>query len=694
MATKKEERERKIVASVMDTIKNCNAQTLPIRNKWRDNFDIFLYGTPTDHKKEWQVKLSINKLGNAARTMQGELVSKLVNQPDWYSLEPRSPDNKEAEFLAPAFKKMLDYYLASSNFKRHCGSHFLMALIAMGTTYIGWTQRMVQNPEYVLKKTEKERERIQKRLASKVENPQFVDDSLSGQDLEDELEKSLEDFTAEATGTTVKEAPIKPYIQIGCLDIRDINHERTQWDPNIDYMEDSMFRAFDYDTTKVKLRYLAKLGLISRKSVERIQDKKNNDSYTVTGNFKYKGTVPQAGTTQENVKITSYYGPLVIDGEVVEDKYFCLIANDSILLKDGDYPYWEPPGRHTPVISSAVRQVPYRPTGAGIGDQAAQIQKIYDSNWQLICDTFRFGISGVNVIDKSKLVDQGQLDEGVHPGITVGVRGEPDKVFKHYQLTANLENQIKPIQAVLEEAINEATGVNELQMGGNNPYSRTSASETNARVSSGQNNVNIIALDLEQNFLIPALQTSFARVLQFGISEINTNPELQSLLNEDELYELGKLAADSRMQILNQWYNVKISGFSSITDKEKQAQGDNELLQVAGSNPVVGSVLNIPELMKTLLKNRGIKEPEKLLITASTPLETVTKENELLMSGHLVIPNQNDDHEFHMQQHQALAQSPYATPEIQQHLQIHTQMLQQMQMMMQAQAEEEKGPIQ
>lgn len=681
--SRRKDREQMIIQSVCSLRDKSDAEALQIKTKWKENFDMFVYGSQNKEKSDWQTNFSVNKLQNSIRAAQGKLVNTLVNTPDWYCIEARTDLNTRAEYLAPTMKKLLDYYLSAAKFKRHAGTFFLCSLISSGNIYVGWRDRMIQNPEYVMAKSDEERRKIQKKLAKHVANPQ-VDplQNITQDQAQSELLDAIDEFMADAQGLTLDKEKIPPYVQVGGLDLIDINHEKVYWDTSVQYMEDSPWKCFEYEVNRYELNYLAKLGFFSKEKINSITSQ-GKDRDSVKRNIdrsRYNRTIDPPGTKDDLVKLTVYYGPLLDGDEIVQDKFYCIIANNGTLLKEGEYPYWEAPGYHTPVITAAVRQVPYRATGAGIGDDAVGLQKIYDSNWQLVCDTFRLGISGINVINTTNLIDRGQIAEGLYPGIVLESRVAPKDTFSRVEFNSNIEAQARPVQNMLENAIDQATGVNELMTGGTNPFSRTSAAETQARLSAGAENVNIIALDLEQNFIVPFLETAFARVLQFGMNEISLNPELQALLTTEEQSELAALTIQDRMDILNQWYSFKIKGFSSYNDKNSQAQRDNELLQIINSGGPLSQLINLPEFMKVYFKNRDIKDGDKLLMVENSPMQTIMNENQVLLSGHFVMPNPNDDHEMHIKMQGGLAQAPYATPEMQQHVMYHQQMLQQMQM--------------
>jgi len=684
-------KEKEITTSIKNLIDGCDQKTALIKNTWRENYDIFVSGTRTDEKEEWQTAFSVNKLGTSTRAAQGRLVNTIVNTPDWYKMEPVGYANTQAEVLAPTFKKLLDYYLDSAKFKRHAGTFFLCSLISQGAMYVGWKRRMIQNPEYIIKATQEQFQKEQQRIAGKVVNPQ-AETELAPEDMEARLLQALDEFVAEAQGLAVEEEDVPEWVQIGCLDLKDINHEKLYWDSNVMYMEDSLWKAFKYTVNRWELERDAQLGYFSKEKVAKISGKNDIAARSAMERRRYNNIGESPADNTDLVELTVYTGPLIIDGKVVKDRYFAVIANDDLILKDGEYPFWEPPGHHTPIVAAAVRQIPYRATGAGLGDGAVKLQKIYDSNWQLVCDTFRFGIAGVNVVNYQNLVDKSQLAEGLYPGMTLEVRGTPKESFEHIDLTSNIENQAHPVQGMLEQAIDQLTGINELMVGGSNPFSRTAAAETQARLEAGNANVNTIALDLEQNFLIPILQKCFARVLQFGLNELNTNPELQNLFSPEEMNELTRITSTARYNVLSMWYRFKIEGFSASTDQNAEMQRMNELLSIVNSGGPLASLINLPEFLKEYFKVMGVKEPNRFLIVTQSPLAIVTAENQALMTGHAVAPSESDDHEFHLQMHGPLAMGPTATPEMQEHYQMHQIAMQEQQMMMAEQQSQQQLP--
>lgn len=680
--TKRSDAEGKEVTSIVKLLEDCSERNTNVIRKWRENYDMFVYGSRFSDKQDWQVQFSVNKFASAIRTCQGELMATLINVPNWWTLKPKSNNNSKAELLRDPLYKVCNYYLDASNFKRHAGEFFLNSLISMGSAYIGWKQLLIQNPEYVLQQTKKARQETQTRLAKHVENPQ-VSDELSGDELEQSILDATNALVAAATGEErVDLAPeAKPYIQVGMIDFQDPNHERVYWDPTVSYMEDSPWKAFEYEVNLYELKQMAKLGFLSKSRVNSISREMPIEQEAAY-NIRYKSQ--QTSTTTKSagkVLVTVFMGPLIVDDEIKKDQVFYIIANRSTILKKGDYPFWEPPGHKTAVINSAVKRIPGRPTGAGIGDNALELQKVYDSNWQLICDTFRFGIAGINIVDYQSLVDKSALKEGIEPGKTIQVRGDPKKVFHREQLTANLENQVTPVQEMLRLAIEDLLGINSAMTGGPNARSRTTATETEGMLAGSQRTVNTIALDLEENYIRPLLQKVLARVLQFGLEELDSNPDLMNVLSEGEVIELKQLNDKSRMEILQTYYEFEIRGFSAKQDRAEKLTRMNEVLSIINSGGPLAMLIDLPKFMELWAELMELQSDD-ILIVKDSPLALVEAENTSLMASHMVMPSEQDDHELHLKLQGPLAAAPYATPELLQHVQMHQEILMMQQQMM------------
>lgn len=674
----KKAKEQEIVASIIGMVDKCDKDTSTIRSKWRENYNQLVNGSVFTDKEDWQSNFSLNPFAADVRAAHGRLIKILIESSEWYSLEARSPINERAMQLAPAFRTLFEHYIDRSKFTRHASSFILSALLGMGVMSIGWKPQLVMNPKYVTQKAKTLRLKEQKKLSKVVENPDIAmsDPSLVSASIE-RIFSSLPELLS--TGDLPGEGPeeeIKPFIQVGGLDIQTPNNEFFYWDTNVSYMEESSWTAAKTWMNLYEVRKLGELGFFNSKAKD-IEPVGSGFGGDYSKQKRYQGI---RKITSDKVEIVYYYGPLIINDRIEQDLVYAVIGNGSELLKYTEYPYWEPPSHKTAIIASSVKQIPHRATGAGIGDNAVAITRQYDANWQLISDQARLGVLGINILDRHKLVEPDAADEALEPGKHIQCRGNPKEVFHHIDLTSNIENQVLPIQQALRGGIQDGMGINAQLSGGAQTRSRTTAEEIRSLRTGSSDNVDTIAIDIEQGFLVAALEKMFARIVQFGLDELQKNPELKAILPEDQFEALSRITEEERIEILNQFYTFKIQGFSGRQDKDEKLARYNEFLSTVAGNPAMSAVVDPVKATTHWLRLAEMQESD-ILLAPDNEYRRVISENQVLMSNHMIEPNPEDDHQLHLKIHGPLAMGPNATPAARLHMEMHMQELQQQQAM-------------
>lgn len=682
MARKKrlsQKKREKVVNSIVSLAEGVEEETQTIRKKWRDNHEMFEHGTKFYDKQSWQSSFSINKLGASIRAAQARLRRILIANSDWYDLDPVNPDDPIAADLALPLKKLLNYYLEASNFKRYASTFILQTLVSMGCMYVGWKKRTIRNPEWVSKNAEAMRRRMAEQAAKSglVDNVD-VSEPLSEDEMEERVNRAIQALQEDlqAAPTEAEDEDIPPYIQIGGLDLHIPIAENVGWDTGVNYLEDSELQYYRTTMRVHQLKQWAKLGLFDKKAVDALIEErahKSDRSYLIDRTYRAKFHQSSKIDSQE-VELLVYFGPLISEDKVEEECIACVIGNESHLLAYDDYPFWEPSDQKGPLVMAAAREIPHRAVGAGIGDTAVNLQRALDANYTLINDSMRFGVVGVTAVNTHAIVDKTFLEEGIEPGAILETRENPKDVVQHINLTSNIENQAKPVQLAIEQGIEDLTGVSALLTGGNNLRSRTTAAEVQARQSGSEGQVDSVALDIEQQFLGPVLQKVFARVLQFGIQEIRRNPEIRNVLTEDEIARLSTLSVEDRVNLLYNFYKFKVKGFSHQDDKVQRMQRMNEVLQIANSGGPMSEIFPWTDFLKRYLRENDMDDISEK-IDVNTEVALLQSENQLLLANQQVEPVEGQDHQRHMQSHQT-ASVGNMTPAMQQHLQMHQELMQ------------------
>lgn len=682
----KAQRTEDRISAICDKVRNDINSTAEIRRKWRDNYKMFCHGTEFRDKADWMSQFSINKLSSSIRAAAADLKRTLVHNPDWFDLDPVNPDSERAAELAPILKKYVKYLLDTANFTRYANTFILQSLLSMGCCFVGWKPRLVPNPKYIAAKTRVDRRRLEASLASFVSNPSS-ETTLTEEDAVRSITRAVDSLQQALTGEASErvDEDERPYLRVGGLDLQIPIAEDCGWDTNVSYMEDSCYAWYRTSMRMSDVKKYAKLGFFDKKAVKELEaSNPSRNPEAFAKDRTYKGRTTDGGATHDEIDILVHFGPIVIDGEVADENFYCIIGNDSVMLREGEYPFWEPKNHKHALILAPAREIPHMPTGQGIGDTAVDLQRALDSNYTLLNDAMRYGVLGINIVNTMGLVEETLFEEGIEPGSIIQTRDDPKKVFHHETLTSNIENQVKPINLALEQGIDDLTGVSALAFGGNNLRSRTTAAEISARQSGSQGQIDSIALDLETRFFVPFLEKVLARALQFGIPEILTNPEVKGVLTEQEINTLARIGEEERASLLLNFFSFKIKGFSFQQDHQERLARINEAFQIANSGGPLQEVFPFVPALKRWLKEMDMEELGAE-VNPNSKQAQLQMENALLLNNRMVDVDEEDDDEAHMRSHQVAAMGSQPTQALQQHLQLHQQ-----QMMMKQQQQQQQ----
>ncbi len=669
------ETDTESIQSVLSLIKSNQQKTLSIRAKWLENFQMFVEGSRALEKKDWQADFSVNEFGNAIRNAAGNVRSNFLRRPNWFLMKALTND---ADKYKPALEKAMRFHLQRANFRQVANTSLLCASINMSVLRVGWKIENVKNPKLIIKETQEEIKDFNRRMVGQVENIQqpAIDFLTEDPDkLLEVLEGSYTDFQNYATSKKkIVKTKIPEFIQRGVLELTPINAENFYWDADINYMNNCSWQATEDYVPLWKLKELEKLGVY--KNVASIGAGKEAPDLTKKAIYDqvYKGTSAFAtGTRKGLVKVTEYFGHLIIDDEIREYYWHLVFANDSVVLLSKMNPFWGD-GYELPYIVGSAHEIPFRPTGQGIGDNATKLQKAFDSNLHLLVDQMRLGIVGLNIVNKAKLADPSQLLEGVGPGEFLETTDDPEKVFKHVNLTSNVENQVFPANEILRAGIQKVIGMSDVSQGSPAPRSRTSATEITQMVSGGDLHLFNVAEDLEINILLPMLEKSFARILQYGLSDL-TDPTFQTIFDPNEIAELKSMSEEDRYNTLANYFQFEINGFTNDSRRMEEIQRLTELLDIYNKPGPLSSVIRGEKVVKELVNRFEFRDPEAY-INDDNELNRIDAENRLLMLNQQVQVMPNDNHQQHIQ---LQSQLPNVTQAQMAHVQQHQMYLAQIQ---------------
>jgi hypothetical protein len=663
------------------------------RRRWKENWEQFVHGTRFYDKEDWQSNFSLDTFQTRIRAGAGFARQIITNDPDFYSFDPINSDNERAGLLAPIWKKWVDFELRQAKFKVKMSTILLSSFINMGSLFVGWKTNFVKNPAWIEFHNKKERAKLNRGISDVVDNPPQTIEDLAA--IESSVRDALDSLPDLISEDAVEEPEPKKYIGVQGLDLQIVDPRNRFWNDNFDKIQESRMNAMVTNMELWELRDLADKGVFDKDKVEQVttRGKEERNRAAIIKNEERNKRSRNQRLKQDTVEVATYFGPL-LDGENVIKEDWAGVTAGGVLLKEfPSYPFWEPPTHpQSPFVDCAVKEIPGRPTGAGAGDNAVRNAKHLDSNINLANDAMRFNVAGINVVDYLNLADSTVLESGgLAPGQIIETVGNPKDVFHHVNTSNNIEQQFSPIDQRISQAIDEQMGISQLSLGGPTTRSRVSATEQQIRAQGTERQVSNITIDLEQQLLVPLIEKVFARILQFGLEDLNSNIALRQVLSETEREVLSQLSDEDRFEILTSWYQVKITGFSSEVERQEQINDFNEVLAITNQNGTLAQVVNVQELFKEWLRLMKIRDVDKFVFP-DTEIGVINRENQLLAQanggqGKFVEVSESDDHELHLQSHGVLVNSPLRTQALIEHVQQHQQFLQATQQLQQQGAE-------
>ncbi len=333
------------------------------------------------------------------------------------------------------------------------------------------------------------------------------------------------------------------------------------------------------------------------------------------------GEMPRgaAGPTNDTgvVKITEYYGPLVIDGKTVEKYAHIIIANDMWVLKNGKNVNWH---RKPPYCAFSPLVLPFRTEGTGLVEMTRQIDRALNQIVNLGVDTLMFRLLPIFEFTPDIYENPEDFKTGLTPG----------KMFRRNQNAPPNDLGIKPIQfsdvgpgaaqmlGVLDRAHQEGGLVTEIQQSLPRWSGSQTATETEAIQQNQSSFFGSLAADIEMYALSPLIEMAVDTIMQY--IDTSNDPRVAAILGVDQ----GVLAGMSHPEILEMIqgdYEIQVRGLSSNLEKADMLQNLIQLMNLIGQNPEAWlPYMQQDELLRRILEafRPSIHDIEKIIADPQT----------------------------------------------------------------------------
>ena len=370
----------------------------------------------------------------------------------------------------------------------------------------------------------------------------------------------------------------------------------------------------EIELPKWELKRLANAGLFDKAVVDKIQSKRIDEIEKQSFlRFDERNTFLTANQDTSMVKLTEYYGPCLIDGELVEEHCHIVIANDTDVLIYQANPFWH--GK-PPYVAFSPLSLPFRTEGIGLIENVREINRALSRLANLSVDTLVFRLMPVFEVTPEVYENPEDFETGLTPG----------KIFRR-----NLAQQgtpgINPIQfedisqgavqvsAQLDRAHQEGALISEIQQALPRYRGYQSATEIDIKSDNQDSFFGAMANDIERQALEPMVEMATDLILQF--IDTSTDPRVASILglNADVLMGMGR---EEIMEMVQGDYKVQVRGLSGQIEKAETLQNLVQFMNLIGQNAQAWlPYINQNELLKRILEafRPGIHDIENIIVT-------------------------------------------------------------------------------
>jgi hypothetical protein len=324
------------------------------------------------------------------------------------------------------------------------------------------------------------------------------------------------------------------------------------------------------------------------------------------------GPTPDTGV----VKLTEYYGPIVVDGIVKERLGHVLIANDTVVLINGKNQFWH---RKAPYVGFSPVALPFRTEGVGLVEMVRQIDKAMNRIANMGVDTLMFRLMPIFEVAPEAYENPEDFDTGLTPG----------KIFRRNLQYPSAE-ALKPIemndisqgavqmQSELNVAHQEGSLISQIQQAIPRYRGAQTATESQAMQDNQQSFFGAMAADIERSFLAPIVMMAIDLIFQFV--DTAQDPRVAAILG----VEAGVLAGMTReeiMELVQGDYKVHVMGVTGQLEKAEMLQSLIQFMNLIGQNPQAWlPYINQSKLLQRILEafRPAIHDIEEILADPET----------------------------------------------------------------------------
>lgn len=604
------ELEAKVSQYIMTWRQQCRSVFIQRRNIWDDCWKLYRFQDDFNMKQNWQSKIVLPKTFTSVKMATNAIKRLLSASKKPWDIESVNPDDMIEVLRAEQMTDLTKYFMDKAYFLKEFTEGLEVAfLLGLGVWKMWWGQvprkrtrvqtslvpvdasgmpMMGMDDMHAILRGEAAPQKVpppfgQPRFGYREQNTQEFPNQLSGEYL-NPMGMGGGQAGPSAPGNFLM-VPQRDVVQEevleGQLFIRAVDPYNFYWLPG-SKLNRWVGTIEDVELPKWELLKMAAAGIFSLEKVKQIQPRRIDERYKMS-NLRFSETVmTQNGPNEDTavVKLTEYYGPLVWDGEIIEEHAHVILANDTTVLVMQKNPFLT---KQPPYVGFSPLNLPFRTEGVGIVEGVRTIDKAMSQLANLSMDTLTFKLMPMFEVAVDSLENPEDLETGATPG----------KILRKNIANAGME-AIRPVQfndvsqgsvqmwSNLDRAHHEGALISDIAEGLPRNRGQQTATETQLLSQNSESFMGGIAQDIEKEALEPMVRMCMDLIFQF--LDTANDPRVASILGVGS-ETLQGMSRQELMELITGDYKVKVTGITGQIMKSEMLQNLVQLMNLLGQNP-------------------------------------------------------------------------------------------------------------
>jgi hypothetical protein len=601
--------EAKVAQYIMTWRQQCRSVFIQRRNIWDDCWKLYRGLDDFNMKQDWQSKIVLPKSFTTVKMATNTIKRLLSAAKKPWDIEAENPDDLIATLRAEQMTDLTKHFMDKAYFLKEFSEGLECAFIlGLGVWKMWWglvPRRQMRVDTQTVPIPFQMPQELQGQSATLLGSepaPQQAPPPF-GQPRFGYREQNVSQFPTQLAGEYINPqglpglggAPSAPpsYLQVpqkkivheeileGRLFIRAVDPYNFYWLPG-SKLNRWVGTIEDVEIPKWELIKMAEAGLFPIEKVKQVQPRRIDERYKMS-NLRFTETVmTQNGPNADTAvcKLTEYFGPLVWDGQIIEEYAHVILANDTTVLVLQRNPFIH---RKPPYVAFSPLNLPFRTEGVGLIEMVRFIDKALSNLANLSVDTLVFRLLPLFEVAAEAFENPEDLETGIIPG----------KMLRKNLGHAGIEG-IRPVQfedisggttqvwSALDRAHQEGGLISDIAEGLPRWKGQQTATESSLLQQQSESFMGGMAADIEKEALDPLVTMSMDLIFQF--LDTANDPRVASILgigadvlrgmSKEDVYEM--IAGD---------YKVKVNGITGQLMKSEMLQNLVQFMNLIGQNP-------------------------------------------------------------------------------------------------------------